>query len=106
MLLMHCGGTIYHFVFIINSHVCASFVVCQNLFPLSFWRSITRTYYRNSVGVVMVYDITSRRSFEDMLDWLHEALKVSDNTVMYILILAQQTEICIMLLLLFILMST
>ncbi|KAF6040434.1 RAB39B [Bugula neritina] len=41
-------------------------------------RSITRTYYRNSVGVLMVYDITSRESFEDMLNWLNEALKYID----------------------------
>lgn len=40
------------------------------------YRSITRTYYRNSVGVLMVYDITSRQSFEDMLVWLNEALRV------------------------------
>ncbi len=37
------------------------------------FRSITRSYYRNSVGVIVVYDITRRDSFEHVAAWLHEA---------------------------------
>jgi len=37
------------------------------------FRSITRSYYRNSVGVIVVYDITHRPSFEHVAQWLHEA---------------------------------
>uniref|UniRef100_A0A914HYT1 Ras-related protein Rab-39B n=1 Tax=Globodera rostochiensis TaxID=31243 RepID=A0A914HYT1_GLORO len=37
------------------------------------FRSITRSYYRNSVGVIVVYDITNRRTFEHVVDWLAEA---------------------------------
>lgn len=37
------------------------------------YRSITRSYYRNSVGVIVVYDITNRKSFEHVADWLAEA---------------------------------
>ncbi|GMR37994.1 hypothetical protein PMAYCL1PPCAC_08189, partial [Pristionchus mayeri] len=37
------------------------------------FRSITRSYYRNSVGVIIVYDITSRASFEHVPGWLREA---------------------------------
>jgi len=36
-------------------------------------RSITRSYYRNSVGALLVYDITKRASFEHMVEWLYEA---------------------------------
>ena len=36
-------------------------------------RSITRSYYRNSVGVLIVYDITKRQSFENITGWLAEA---------------------------------
>jgi len=36
-------------------------------------RSITRSYYRNSVGVLLVYDITKRRSFDHLDDWLEES---------------------------------
>lgn len=37
------------------------------------FRSITRSYYRNSVGVMLVYDISNRASFENISSWLHEA---------------------------------
>ncbi|XP_023221381.1 ras-related protein rab-39 [Centruroides vittatus] len=37
------------------------------------FRSITRSYYRNSVGALLVYDITRRSSFEHLVDWLFEA---------------------------------
>ncbi|MFH4975063.1 hypothetical protein AB6A40_001772 [Gnathostoma spinigerum] len=37
------------------------------------FRSITRSYYRNSVGVIIVYDITNRSTFEHVVDWLNEA---------------------------------
>ncbi|CAD6195788.1 unnamed protein product [Caenorhabditis auriculariae] len=37
------------------------------------FRSITRSYYRNSVGVMVIYDITNRASFEHAASWLKEA---------------------------------
>ncbi|VDL85443.1 unnamed protein product [Nippostrongylus brasiliensis] len=37
------------------------------------FRSITKSYYRNSVGVMLVYDISNRASFENIAGWLHEA---------------------------------
>lgn len=37
------------------------------------FRSITKSYYRNSVGVLLVYDITNRSSFDHLVDWLEEA---------------------------------
>lgn len=37
------------------------------------FRSITRSYYRNSVGALLVYDITKRASFDHMAEWLYEA---------------------------------
>ena len=42
------------------------------IFSYNF-RSITRSYYRNSVGVMVVYDITNRSSFEHVASWLQEA---------------------------------
>ena len=37
------------------------------------FRSITKSYYRNSVGAMLVYDISKRRSFENLDEWLEEA---------------------------------
>ena len=45
-----------------------------------YFRSITRSYYRNSVGVLLVYDITKRASFEHLVDWLDEASVHLDST--------------------------
>jgi len=37
------------------------------------FRSITKSYYRNSVGVVFVYDITNQSTFAHLVDWIEEA---------------------------------
>ncbi|GJN90506.1 hypothetical protein Rhopal_003517-T1 [Rhodotorula paludigena] len=37
------------------------------------FRSVTRNYYRGACGAVVVYDITSRRSFESLQSWLSDA---------------------------------
>uniref|UniRef100_W8B3C6 Ras-related protein Rab-39A n=1 Tax=Ceratitis capitata TaxID=7213 RepID=W8B3C6_CERCA len=37
------------------------------------FRSITKSYYRNSVGVLLVYDITNYASFEHIPLWMMEA---------------------------------
>ena len=34
------------------------------------FRSIAKSYYRNAVGVILVYDITERKSFEELGSWL------------------------------------
>ena len=39
------------------------------------FRSIARSYYRNAVGALIVYDITSRRSFENANTWLKESFQ-------------------------------
>uniref|UniRef100_A0A0K0D951 Ras-related protein Rab-39B n=1 Tax=Angiostrongylus cantonensis TaxID=6313 RepID=A0A0K0D951_ANGCA len=39
------------------------------------FRSITRSYYRNSVGVMLVYDVSNRTSFENISMWFNEAEK-------------------------------
>lgn len=45
------------------------------------FRSIIRCYYRNSAGVILVYDITNRQSFNNVKFWLNEIKNyTSDNT--------------------------
>ncbi|XP_009700131.1 PREDICTED: ras-related protein Rab-39A-like [Cariama cristata] len=55
-----------------------------------FWRlmrSITRSYYRNSVGGLLVFDITNRRSFEHVKDWLEEAkMHVQPFQIVFLLV--------------------
>lgn len=36
------------------------------------FRSIAKSYFRNAVGVILVYDITEKKTFEDCNSWLNE----------------------------------
>ena len=36
------------------------------------FRSITRSYYRGSIGALLVYDVTKRATFENLQKWLEE----------------------------------
>ncbi|CBK20309.2 uncharacterized protein [Blastocystis hominis] len=50
------------------------------------YRSITSAYYRGAVGALMVYDITSRSSFENVEGWLSELRQHSDGDMVVVLI--------------------
>ncbi|ELU18712.1 hypothetical protein CAPTEDRAFT_6646 [Capitella teleta] len=51
------------------------------------FRSITRSYYRNSVGALLIYDITKRRSFEHLEDWLEEAkIHIEPHKAVYMVV--------------------
>ncbi|VEL31585.1 unnamed protein product [Protopolystoma xenopodis] len=38
------------------------------------FRSITRSYYRNSVGALLLFDITNRETLEHIPEWYEEAI--------------------------------
>lgn len=51
------------------------------------FRSITRSYYRNSVGALLIYDTSNYESFEHVADWLQEARKqIEPNNVIFMLV--------------------
>ena len=51
------------------------------------FRSITYSYYRNTVGCLIVYDITNRESFLHVSDWLIEAKQcVEESEVVFMLV--------------------
>uniref|UniRef100_A0A8C5RI75 Ras-related protein Rab-35 n=1 Tax=Laticauda laticaudata TaxID=8630 RepID=A0A8C5RI75_LATLA len=43
------------------------------------FRTITSTYYRNTHGVIIVYDVTNAESFVNVKRWLHEIGQNCDN---------------------------
>jgi len=43
------------------------------------FRTLTSSYYRGAQGVVMVYDVTKRDSFENLEQWLNEVKLYSPN---------------------------
>uniref|UniRef100_A0A8C6TDC8 RAB42, member RAS oncogene family n=1 Tax=Neogobius melanostomus TaxID=47308 RepID=A0A8C6TDC8_9GOBI len=62
---------------------------------LQFWdtagqerfRSVTRSYYRNSVGGLLVFDLTNRASFEHIRDWHAEVCeRVQPQKVVFVLV--------------------
>ncbi|XP_036394930.1 ras-related protein Rab-42b [Megalops cyprinoides] len=62
---------------------------------LQFWdtagqerfRSVTRSYYRNSVGGLLVFDLGNRASFEHVQDWHAEVReRVQPHTVLFVLV--------------------
>ena len=48
------------------------------------FRSITRSYYNNSVCAIVVYDIANKKSFENISSWIEE---VKDNSLKVITII-------------------
>ncbi|XP_061530240.1 ras-related protein Rab-42b [Phycodurus eques] len=50
------------------------------------FRSVTRSYYRNSVGGLLVFDLTNRASFEHIRDWHAEVCEhVLPHRVLFVL---------------------
>lgn len=49
------------------------------------FRSVTKTYYRSAAGALIVFDITSRRSFESVQHWLAD-LHASSPDIVAILV--------------------
>ncbi|CAF0830533.1 unnamed protein product [Brachionus calyciflorus] len=57
------------------------------------FRSITRSYYRNSVGALLLYDITNFDSFEHVSEWLSEAKKqIEPNNAVFMLVGTKQDK--------------
>ena len=50
------------------------------------YRAITKSYYRGSVGAIIVYDITNRVSFSHVEMWLEEVKQNTDSNCQIILV--------------------
>ena len=57
-----------------------SFRVGEEVIKLQIWdtagqerfRAVSKAYFRNAMGAVLVYDITQRQSFEELNGWLND----------------------------------
>ena len=45
------------------------------------YRAITSAYYRGAVGALLVYDITKRQTFDNVLRWLRELRDHADSNI-------------------------
>ena len=50
------------------------------------FRAITRGYYRNAIGAIVVYDITCKESFTNVSKWLEEARNNGPPGLSYMLV--------------------
>jgi len=50
------------------------------------FRSITRSYYRGACGALLVYDVTRRETFNNLIRWLDEARQNSTSNMVIMLL--------------------
>ena len=50
------------------------------------FRSITRSYYKNSTCAFIVYDITSRKTFDNVVIWLKECRDMCFKDILIVLV--------------------
>uniref|UniRef100_A0A7N4PLV3 Ras-related protein Rab-4 n=1 Tax=Sarcophilus harrisii TaxID=9305 RepID=A0A7N4PLV3_SARHA len=49
------------------------------------FRSVTRSYYRGAAGALLVYDITSRETYNSLTNWLTDARTLASPNIVVIL---------------------
>ena len=50
------------------------------------FRSVTRSYYRGSVGALVFYDITNRETFDHVESWLNDAKMLTKRNVSIVIV--------------------
>lgn len=57
------------------------------------FKSITRSYYRGSVGVLVVYDVTRRETFDHVQQWYNDVKKEVDNPNLVIILIGNKSDL-------------
>jgi small GTP-binding protein len=87
---MTCGADFYAF----------SFPVGGDTVKLQIWdtagqdrfRSISKSYFRNAVGAVLVYDITRISTFDELADWLSDLQNLAAPNA-YVLLVGNKADL-------------
>ena len=66
----------------------------EQIFRMQIWdtagqenfRSITRSFYKNSACVIIVYDITSRETFTNVKTWIKDCMQTCSKNVYMVLV--------------------
>jgi small GTP-binding protein len=57
------------------------------------FRAIAKAYYRSAVGVILVYDLTDRKSFEELGSWLNDIHALCDPNAV-IQLIGNKADLC------------
>lgn len=57
------------------------------------FRSITRSYYRGAAGCLVLYDVTSRASFNHVREWLKDVRSVAPSSHVAIMLVGTKTDL-------------
>lgn len=79
---------------------CAILTIKDRPLKLQIWdtsgqekfKSLTRSYYRGAAGALLVYDVTRRRSFDQVTRWLEEA-RQNGNPGLSIALVGNKTDL-------------
>ncbi|KAI0039105.1 ras-domain-containing protein [Auriscalpium vulgare] len=66
---------------------------CWDTAGTESFRSITRSYYRGAAGCLLVYDVTSRQSFQNARSWLADVRTHADPHLTCILV-GNKVDLC------------
>jgi len=57
-----------------------------------YFRSITRSYYRGSIGALLVFDINNKNTFEKLKSWINE-IHLNANSNITILLIGNKNDL-------------
>ena len=61
-------------------------MLCVLLESIIVVRAVTRSYYRGAAGALLVYDISSRDSYNAISSWLSDARTLASPNIIVILV--------------------
>mmetsp|Transcript_13887 Transcript_13887/g.21647 ORF Transcript_13887/g.21647 Transcript_13887/m.21647 type:complete len:141 (+) Transcript_13887:167-589(+) len=50
------------------------------------FRTLTASYYRGAHGIIIVYDVTDRETFDNVKQWMHEIERFANENVCIVLV--------------------
>jgi Ras-related protein Rab-43 len=57
------------------------------------FRTITQSYYRSAHGVLIVYDVTKRDTYESIRRWLDDAMKYNAGSATIVLLIGNKADL-------------
>lgn len=67
-------------------HCSLHFTLSRDTAGQERFRSVTRNYYRGAIGCLLVYDITSRDSYNHLSNWLADARELAMPEIQVVLV--------------------